>query len=220
MEVNKAKKYDQVEKSLITIFKEQQKLEDTKLEIRKKSFIPIRSAINKIEGKIGDVLDQNTNLMNLVPVVQNFADIWIWRIFLPASTPYEPIREDKVIEDSTFIDPSLVSPLNKIIGKIAQKYLPRVKDDKFGLYWNKNKNTFMVGDKKTIIDNDDLFIIGKKYQGTHGLWRLLTYNTNPDKHLYEDVDLKIMIIFYGKPIQYIKIMILQLKNPNLVEINI
>lgn len=39
----------------------------------------------------------------------------------------------------------------------------------------------MVGDKITIIiDNDDLFINGKKYQGTHGLWRLLTYNTNPD----------------------------------------
>lgn len=35
----------------------------------------------------------------------------------------------------------------------------------------------MVGYKETIIDNDDLFIIGKKYQGTHGLWRLLTYNT-------------------------------------------
>lgn len=66
-----------LKKSLITIFKEQQNLEDTKLEIRKKSFIPTRSAINKIEGKIGDVLDQNTNLMNLVPVVQSFADISI-----------------------------------------------------------------------------------------------------------------------------------------------
>lgn len=99
--------------------------------------------------------------MNLVPYVNNIANTSIPESInfeiefqenqniLPASTPFRAINQKKVIEDSTFIDSSIVSPetLNKIIGKIAQKYLPRIKDDKFGLYWNKNKNTFMIGKK-------------------------------------------------------------------------
>lgn len=199
------KKLDQVEKNLIKIFKEQQNLEDKNLEFKRKSFEPITSAINKVEEKIGDVLDQNTNLMNLVPVVNKFADISIPEStysnenYLPASTPYRPIREKEVIEDSTVFDPSIVSPttVNKIIGKIAQKYLPRVKDDKFGLYYNIKKKSYMIGDKIAIPDNDDIIIDGKIYKGTQGLWRLLTYDDIPDENYYsrEDMDNYIKILW-------------------------
>lgn len=143
-----AKNYDEIEKNLIKIFKEQQKRDDHNIELKIKSFEPLTKAINKVEEKIGDVIDQNINLMNLVPVVNKFADtsipesVYSEENILPSSTPFRAINQKKVIEDSTFIDPNIVSPktLNRIIGPIAQKYLPRAKDDKFGLYWNKNKN--------------------------------------------------------------------------------
>ena len=87
---------------------------------------------------------------------------------------------------------TIVSPntLNKIIGPIAQKNLPRTKDDKFELYWNKKKNAFMIGNSIVGIDHDDITIDNEKYKGTHGLWRLLTYKDAPDNVYYTQDDLK------------------------------
>lgn len=207
--VQEAKKLDEIEKKLIKEFKQQIKFEENYEKVKQKAYEPITSAINKVENKIGEVLNENKNLMELVPVVHQFANIEIpeeneeEELFkLPSSTPFKPIRQ-KVIEEidnlpqipveqeSTFIDPNIVSPntLNKIIGPIAQKYLPRAKDNKFGLYWNKHKKSFMIGDKITVIDNDDLIVNNKKYNGTLGLWRLITYPDKPDNNLYDQNDL-------------------------------
>ena len=55
---------------------------------------------------------------------------------------------------------TVVSPdsLKKIIRPIAQKYLPRAKNDKFGLDWNKMKNAFMIGNSIFGIDHNDITI--------------------------------------------------------------
>lgn len=204
--VNEAKKLDDIEKKLIKEFKNQIKIEDNYEKIKQKAYEPITSAIGKVENKIGEVLTENKNLMELVPVVNKFSNISIPESedFLPTSTPYPKkhvryndfsfihpnIIEENPVEESTFIDPNIVSPqtLGKIIGPLAQKYLPRVDDDKFGLYWNKRSKSFMIGDKITVIDKDDLIVDGKKYNGTQGLWRLLTYKNKPDVKLYSDED--------------------------------
>lgn len=192
-----AKRLDAIEKRLIKEFKEQIRFEDEENRIIQKLNEPVTSAINKVEGKIGEVLYENKNLMNLVPVVQNFADLSIHDSDesysspmkeLPSSTPYRR----NIIEDSTMIDPStLVSPetLNQIIGPLATKYLPKLKDNVFGLYYNEHKKSHMIGNKRVFIDKDDLAINGKKYVGTHGLWRLLSYKDAPDQRLYDDDDL-------------------------------
>ncbi|ORP57206.1 hypothetical protein, partial [Vibrio cholerae] len=207
--VNEAKKLDDIEKKLIKEFKNQIKIEDNYEKIKQKAYEPITSAIGKVENKIGEVLNENKNLMELVPVVNKFIDISIpesEEFIPPTSTPYpkkqvryndfsfiDPnIIEGNQVEESTFIDPNIVSPqtLGKIIGPMAQKYLPRAEDDKFGLYWNKRSKSFMIGDKITVIDKDDLIIDGKKYNGTQGLWRLLTYKNKPDDRLYNEDDFK------------------------------
>lgn len=199
MDKKEIKRLDEVEKNLIKIFKEQQKLEEKNIEIREKSFQPITTAINKVEEKIGDVLYQNKNLMDLVPVVNKFADISIpesddnddvFQYNLPASTPFKPIEEQKVVEESTFLDVVSPNTVNTILGPLAQNYLPKIKDDKFGLYWDTHSKQFKIGDKIVSIDNDDLTVNSTKYKGTKGLWRLLSSNIKPEENFYTSNDLK------------------------------
>lgn len=202
--VEDAKKLDEIEKKLIKEFKTQIKIEENYEKIKQKAYEPITSAIGKVENKIGEVLNENKNLMELVPVVHQFANIDIpeeneeEELFkLPSSTPFKPIRQRIIDEnppieqESTFIDPNIVSPntLGKIIGPMAQKYLPRANENKFGLYWDKHKKSFMIGDKITVVDLDDFVVDNKRYNGTHGLWRLLTYDKKPDENLYTQNDL-------------------------------
>ena len=197
--VENAKKLDEIEKKLIKEFKQQIKFEENYEKVKQKAYEPITSAIGKVENKIGEVLNENKNLMDLVPVVHQFANIQIpeeneEELFeLPSSTPFKPARivDEPVEQESTFIDPKTVSPntLGQILGPIAQKYLPRSNDTTFGLYWNKHKKSFMIGDKITVIDKDDIIVNNKRYAGSQGLWRLLTYKDKPDNNLYSQNDL-------------------------------
>lgn len=194
---DEAKKLDKIEKRLIKEFKQQIKIDESYEKNKQKAYEPITSAIGKVENKIGEVLNENKNLMELVPVVNKFANISMPQsdeeelLNLPSSTPFRPIRERIIQEESTFIDPNIVSPqtLGTIIGPLAQKYLPRANENKFGLYWNKHKKSYMIGDKITVIDKDDLIVDRRKYDGTSGLWRLLTYDNKPDDNLYTQDDL-------------------------------
>lgn len=83
--------------------------------------------------------------VELVPVVNKFANISIPETeekFLSSSTPFIRIRNKIIQEELTFIDQNIVSPetLGKSIDPIAQKYLPRENENKFGLFWDKHKN--------------------------------------------------------------------------------
>src|SRR5436190_7398694 len=197
-----ADKLDEIEKKLIQEFKQQFKNELRQEQIKRQTFEPITVAIGKVEEKIGDVLNENKNLMGLVPVVNQMAEITlldsseeddfpsIEKILpLPSSTPLRPIRERIIPEQSTF---NVVSPntLNVKLGPIALKYLPRAKDYVFGLYWDKYVQQFKIGDKITTIDMDDIIVDGEKFVGTPGLWRLLSYKEAPEGRLYSDDDLK------------------------------
>lgn len=198
--VDEAKKLDEIEKSLIKYFNQQIKIEENYEKIQQKAFEPVTSAISKVENKIGEVLNENKNLMGLVPVIKNFADISIpessyeedYQLQLPSSTPFRPQRIepiDRVVEESTIVEPISPNTLGVIIGQIGKKYLPRAKDDKFGLYWNKKKKSFMIGNVPVNFDNNDLIIGRDKYIGTHGLWRLITDKEAIKEELYTEEDL-------------------------------
>src|SRR5436190_1268410 len=69
-----ADKLDEIEKKLIQEFKQQFKNELRQEQIKRQTFEPITVAIGKVEEKIGDVLNENKNLMGLVPVVNQMGD--------------------------------------------------------------------------------------------------------------------------------------------------
>ena len=76
------------------------------------------------------------------------------------------------------------------IGSIAGKYLMKFAsktgvDKTFGLY--DKDGEFYIGDKGVLISGDNLFVNNKEYQGTPGLWELIT-SKKPDPEMFTDDD--------------------------------
>ena len=72
------------------------------------------------------------------------------------------------------------------IGSIAGKYLMKFAskdgvDKTFGLY--DKGGAFYMGDKRVLISGNNLIVDDKEYQGTPGLWELITSKT-PDSEIY------------------------------------
>jgi hypothetical protein len=88
---------------------------------------------------------------------------------------------------------------NKNYGHIAGVYLatylytPRATDTIFGIYRDRDGN-FKIGHSQVEIENNDLNIKDKYFNGTRGLWELLTKKsvdlskvTSLDKHVYKQI---------------------------------
>ena len=76
------------------------------------------------------------------------------------------------------------------IGSIAGKYLMKFAskdgvDKTFGLY--DKDGVFYMGDKQVLISGNNLIVNDKEYQGTPGLWELITSKT-PDREIITDGD--------------------------------
>jgi len=76
------------------------------------------------------------------------------------------------------------------IGEIAERYLRHFAskqevDKTFGLYNKDGK--FYIGDSPIEINDDNITVKGKEYQGTPGLWELLVMR-EPDDNVYSDDD--------------------------------
>ncbi|XP_065651128.1 uncharacterized protein LOC136079323 [Hydra vulgaris] len=78
-------------------------------------------------------------------------------------------------------------------GKIATNYLrlytksKKSTDPIFGIH--SNGDELYIGKKRITINNDDITVDGKKYDGTPGLWELVT-KFKPNKDVYSNEDLK------------------------------
>jgi len=78
------------------------------------------------------------------------------------------------------------------LGQIASEYLQKYTSNKkstdttFGIY-SKNGN-FYIGDSPISIQNDDITIKDKTYEGRPGLWELITM-VKPDKSIYDANDI-------------------------------
>ena len=81
----------------------------------------------------------------------------------------------------------------EMIGPIASKYFRKSfskdkdADKLFGIYNNKGK--FYIGDTRIGIIDDNIIVDEKEYQGTPGLWELITMKL-PDDEVYDDEDYK------------------------------
>ena len=76
------------------------------------------------------------------------------------------------------------------LGPIATQYMrpfaSKVPTDKtFGLYDKGGK--FYIGDSEVTISSDDIIIGDETFDGTHGLWELIT-SKNPDDNIYTKGD--------------------------------
>ena len=76
------------------------------------------------------------------------------------------------------------------IGEVAEKYLRKFatkdEDDRtYGLY--DDKGVFKIGKKLAVIVDNDLIVGKDEYEGTPGLWELIT-SKNPDKPIYTQED--------------------------------
>ena len=79
--------------------------------------------------------------------------------------------------------------LGPIATNALKKFLRR--DDADKIYGLRDKNgKFYIGNKLAVIDNNDLIIGKYEYEGTPGLWELIT-SKNPDKSKYGEEDLLI-----------------------------
>lgn len=95
-------------------------------------------------------------------------------------------------ESNIFGTPQVAGIQKKItLGPIATKFLPRATESVFGMYYSDPNRSYMVGKEKVeFIEDDSLKIGDRTYEGTQGLWRLLTYKQAPDKTLYTPSDLQ------------------------------
>ena len=75
---------------------------------------------------------------------------------------------------------------DELLGEIAKKYLNRPnRDTTFGV--RKIGDHHYIGDKHVIIKDNDILIRGERFEGTPGLWELIT-STNPQNYTKKDHD--------------------------------
>ena len=83
------------------------------------------------------------------------------------------------VDAPEMIGPIVVSYLRKFATKDADKI--------YGIY--DNKGTFYIGDTRIDIIDDNIIVGEKEYQGTPGLWELITMKL-PNDQVYDDEDYK------------------------------
>ncbi len=114
-------------------------------------------------------------------------------------------RKSQELGGSSSEDERRIVPIRKpfeelIVGEVAGKYLKKyfstdsTVDRSFGIYVGKD-NKFHVGDKKVQINENDLTIGDKFYEGTIGLWELLT-SKNPKNYTPTDLEKYAEIVKY------------------------
>ena len=106
---------------------------------------------------------------------------------LPAIT-FPPFPSIRAAHDDDDDESQEEEPTN--IGSIAGKYLMKFAskdgvDKTFGLY--DKDGAFYMGDKQVLISGNNLIVNDKEYQGTPGLWELITSKT-PDSEIFTDGD--------------------------------
>ena len=85
--------------------------------------------------------------------------------------------------------PAIEGDIPEMIGPIAASYLRKFvtkdADKVYGIY--DNKGTFYIGDTRIGITDDNIIVGEKEYQGTPGLWELITMKM-PNDQVYDDED--------------------------------
>ncbi len=159
-----------------------------------KSFIATRKRIRKrdLEEKIGDLSQSEDRQKMFEPIIQSNiqAAEEIGKDLVPIRKELEHLNQELAIaniaQQQTILPPetpqrrrSLPSiPTPDRLGNLPADHLRQALSNKsqndmvFGIY-NKDKQ-LMIGSKPIKIDGNNIKIDGKQYQGSAGLWQLLT----------------------------------------------
>lgn len=213
---DEAQKLDKLAKALKAKFKKAQEMNREIEEVREKEYQPITTAIQAAKDDVKDyapITSAITNLENSVKL--QLAPFQKALTYLPPERKTKLSGSNDGSDDDTIFGPDTHSTptqsatavpdesnlfgmsddpkprQEKIqLGTLATKYLPRAEDSIFGIYYNTQQKTYMVGNQSVRLDIDDLIINKRRYVGTPGLWRLLTYKKELPNKFYSPTDLE------------------------------
>lgn len=141
--------------------------------------VKVKQGVEKTDSDIKDVLAVVPKKSRFTPLLQL------------SERPSSPVLDSGTQTppiDTREMDTQTFSIIN--IGSIAKEYLPRAVDSKFGIWYDKSRRSYMIGKEEITVNNNDVILNGKSYEGTRGLWRLLTYPAAPDSKAYTAKDLE------------------------------
>lgn len=146
------------------------------IDSQRKIYKPITDALNKVESAVKKV---DEDILKQKPIAHDTS--------LPALPAPEIVeKRDRAM---TFPTDSETQTENAIhIGSLAKRYIVRLNDPVFGISYNHDTEVHKIGKMVVTFEDDDIIINDKKYEGTQGLWRLLTYNEAPPPQLYTEHD--------------------------------
>lgn len=165
-----------------------------------------KHVIEEQQKKYGPIINALTNVnttMNAVKDVAIKTEGDIQKLNKPYYyEPRNPELKRLTSSEETFGTPKFSSqkstnnsplPTNIIkLDSIAAKYVPTIKDtNSFGIYYNEKDKIHMIGKDKISFDKNDIILNGNRYNGTPGLWRLLTHQimTSPNYYTPDDFNI-------------------------------
>lgn len=136
------------------------------LEDKEKKFAPITHALAKVEKAV-EKTDRDIQKIQL-PAIEN--------VQTSIGTQTEPVIH---------VGPTAAKYLKKVPTK---RYDGKPFSDRFGIYNDANKNAYMIGNVEVGFNDDNIIVNDVEYEGTDGLWTLLTSVDAPDQKQYEKQD--------------------------------
>lgn len=170
---------------------------ETMLEHQQRQNTPIVQAIESLENKLVPLTQQQQPAIDYDSAREddvasdNGVEVDLNQTLIDPLRVYTPTAKLHSIDESFLYGTptsSTGTPIQTYLGKEASKFLPRAKDKVFGLYFNNRAKSYMIGNKKVKFAYEDIYVDDEKYQGTPGLWRLLTYVEPPDSVMYTSND--------------------------------
>src|SRR6218665_1527388 len=146
-----------------------------------KPIVDSQSTISKEQKALLSTIKENSaETSNALKALPASISASLKAIQLPQYPSIEAYEEDPVSDDKTL-------ELEDIATKYLQQYASdkRTVDTTFGI--NSKSGDFYIGDSPISIHNNDVTVRDKTYEGTPGLWELLTM-AKPNKTVYDRND--------------------------------
>lgn len=154
-----------------------------------------RSVIrNKFRAlKRGKFLDEEQRLEELKPIIEPLQELTKQNksekqlSIMPPYTPRKLIQTPSRIPMVQYRSAPPTLEFGKIASNYLGKYLSKdnTTDTTYGIRRDESENKFFIGNEEVTIANDDLTVKGRLYDGTEGLWQLLTLK-EPKDYTAED----------------------------------
>lgn len=155
-------------------------------EEREKSYGPVTNELKNIVNAVNEVKEINIKTdEDIQKMLVPYKRPEILQLTNDAKTPIKsPLGIRSPIKKN--MSPSTKNTI--VLGPLTSKYLPRIDDPVFGIYYNTPKRQYMIGKDVVNFKDDNLIINGKIYKGTEGLFRLLVYPLYASPNFYTEAD--------------------------------